>query len=73
MVTSVTETIYEKAAFLYFYSENEKYAENEDVQLKLVKSYMNSFCIIEDDQVEVIEVHQLTKIRNFFKCVFQNY
>ena len=59
-----------KQHFYIFYSENEKSAETEDVQFKLVKSYMNYFCINEDDQAEVIEVHQLKEIRNFFKCVF---
>ena len=61
-----------KQHFYIFYSENEKSAETEDVQFKLVKSYMNSFCINEDNQAEVIEVHQLKEIRNFFKMRFSN-
>ena len=56
-----------KQHFYIFYSENEKSAETEDVQFKLVKSYMNYFCINEDDQAEVIEVHQLKEIRKYFQ------
>ena len=57
-----------KQHFYIFYSEND---ENE-IPVKLVKTYMNNFCIDEEYQSEVIEIHPLKEIRKIFKADISN-
>ena len=61
-----------KKQYLYiFYSENsvlEKYG----IPEKLVKTYMNHFCINEENQSEVIEIHPLKDFRKFSNESFSN-
>ena len=66
-----------KQYFYIFHSENEKYSfrekylsrEKYEVPSKLVKTYMNYFCINEDNQSEVIEIHTLESTRKIFNLL----
>ena len=48
--------------FYIFYSE----IEDNDLPFKLMKAYMNGFCINEEDQSEVIEIYSLKGLRKVF-------
>ena len=56
-----------KLHFYIFCEENEK----NKIYSKLVRTYVNRLCITEEDQSELIEVHEFEKISNFENLYFQ--
>ena len=56
-----------KQHFYIIYAETDDSADKDSLQFKLVKSYINKFCINETNQSEAIEFHQFKQIRKFLR------
>ena len=59
-----------KKQYFYIFSSED---EINETPMKLVKTYMNHFCINEENHSEVIAFYPLSKTRNFFKVKFPRY